>query len=153
MTNQKINPSLQNSNIDCQFISAYSPKKKVSITFPEEGMTKQSFKAECDINNILARYQKTGILEYVQEKQPQYADVTGLDYQNALNIVIEAEQLFNEIPANIRKKFGNDPTEFLGWIQNPANEQEAIEAGFLTKKSLDATPTPPTDKKPDVPPL
>lgn len=111
-----------------------------------DGLTKQSFKDECDINNILKKYEKTGILEHRAKYEGQYADVTGtVDYQTALNTVRDAEAAFMSLPASIRTEFENDPHEFLEFAQNPENEEALIEMGLATPKRSDAS------EKPEVP--
>ena len=37
-------------------------------------MTKQSFKDECDINKIMAKFQKTGAIEHYAKHAPSYGD-------------------------------------------------------------------------------
>lgn len=113
-------------------ISAYAPKLKVSTAFPpEEGRTKQSFKAECDINNIMARFQKTGVLAFANQHEARYGDVTGVDFAEAMRIVADARSMFADMPARLRDRFQNDPARFLEFVQNPANKEEARALGLL----------------------
>lgn len=130
-----------NANSDeKQILTAYGKKIKVRIFFTGEGRTKQSFKAECDINTIIDRYLKTGVMEFTQKNEPRYGDVTGLDYQNAMQIVAGAKSLFNELPAHVRDRFDNEPALFLDFVQDPANTDEARELGLL--KPLPPPETP-----------
>lgn len=122
------------------FLSAYSPKRKISITFPTEGRTKQSFKAECDINTIMARYMKTGLLEHVRADVAQYLDVTGADYQDAQNLVAGAKSMFHSLPSHIRSKFENDPAQLLAFMENPANAAEAVKLGLQTAQAESSNP-------------
>lgn len=125
------------------FVSAYSVKNKVSISFPDQGRTKQSFKDECDINLIMARYMKTGVLDFVTKHAPQYRDVTGLDYQAAMQQVAKAQSMFMDLPSAIRSRFENNPALFLDFVQDPANEAEMHQLGLLRP---DYVP-----KRPDAP--
>jgi len=103
------------------------------------GLTKQSFKDECDINKILVKYEKTGLLEHKNRYEGKYADVTGVvDYQTALNIVQDAEEAFMSLPARVRTEFDNNPHEFLEFAQNPENEDALIEMGLANPKRLTA---------------
>lgn len=122
--------------------TAYGQKLRVQISFPENGRTKQSFKAECDINNIMARYLKTGVLEHVRQNVGQYLDVTGADFQEAQNLVAGATSMFHELPSHIRTKFDNNPAEFLKFMENPRNAEEARELGLLAPEAKVATPLP-----------
>jgi len=115
------------------FRKAYT-QKSVSISFPEQGLTKQSFRDECNINNILAKYQKTGLLEFVNKNQPQYADFTGFDFMNAMNTVAKANEMFEQLPASVRKRFNNEPGEFMAFVDDAANTDEAVRLGLATKR-------------------
>ena len=97
--------------------------------------------AECDINNIMARYERDGILPHVSQYQGQYGDFTGVvDYRTALHLVQDAEDCFMSLPAHIRKKFDNDPGQFLDFVSDSANADAMIEMG-LVKPHQDAKPS------------
>lgn len=109
----------------------FSDRVPVVLEFPDQGMTQQSFKAECDINTIMARYQKTGLLEHVSRYQGRYEDVAeSMDYQSALNVVMAAEEAFASLPSSIRARFENDPGQFLAFVEDPGNEDEMVDLGL-----------------------
>ncbi len=112
----------------------YGPAKKVAIEFPEQTRTKQSFQAECDINNIMKKYQLTGALEHTNKHQMQYGDATPLQLQDALDIVIKADEMFDSLPSSLRKKFHGDPAEYLEFVQDEDNEEEMRELGLLNPR-------------------
>ena len=94
--------------------------------------TQQNFKKECDINNIMAGYERTGLMSHVARFQGQYGDVTGaVDYHSAQNAVIQETEMFMTLPAAVRSKFANDPGAFLQFVEDPANEAEMRELGLL----------------------
>lgn len=133
------------STISRRFITAYGPKERVSLSFPpDEGRTKQSFKDECDINQIMSRYQKTGILEFVAKHAAQYGDCTGIDYQEGMQILTQAKSMFAELPSSIRTQFHNDPGEFLDFVNDPENRAEMREMGLLKPEPEVATPPAPS---------
>jgi len=89
--------------------------------------------AECDVNNILKRYARTGVLPGVNV-QSVYADVsTSGDYQHSLDLVINAQQQFDSLDAHTRKRFGNDPAEFLAFVEDPKNGEALIKMGLATR--------------------
>ena len=47
--------------------SAYQKLPRVQLVPDEKSLTKQMHKKECDINNILAKYQKTGAITHLNE--------------------------------------------------------------------------------------
>lgn len=127
-------------------ISAYAQnKKKVEVKFIGKGRTKQSYKDECDINNIMARFVRTGVLEFTNKNQARYGDCTGLEYQEAVLKVAAAKSLFAELPSELRARFENEPGRLLEFIQNPRNREEARELGLLKPEepTSEAQATPP----------
>lgn len=98
---------------------AYKQYTNEGISFVDAvPMTKQAFKAECDINNILVKYQKTGVFDHVKKYEGQYFDSTETDYQEALNTVINANDMFDELPSKAREYFHNDPARFLAFFDS-----------------------------------
>lgn len=104
-------------------------------------MTKQAFKDECNINKIIAKYQKTGAITHLNKNAPQYGYATSLDFREALEVVKEGQRLFDELPANIRKICDHDPAKFLEFVQDPKNKDQLVELGLATSKK------PPEEKK------
>ena len=77
-----------------KFFSAYNtPKTKGLDCSVEPSLTKQSFASECDINTIMARYEHTGVLDYVNENEARYGEFSAVDYQEAMNIVASTQSL------------------------------------------------------------
>jgi len=113
------------------FRSASSPAVKVSVSFSKPSRTRQEFKDECDINNILRQYGVTGVLTHVNRATPLYEDVTSYDYQEAMDLVANARSNFDALPSHIRTRFDNDPSKLLDFVQNPLNRAEAHSLGLL----------------------
>lgn len=105
---------------------------RVQISFEDDpGLTEQSHKDSCDIHFILKKSEKTGILEHVNAHKGTYGDMpTGDEFHNHMNIIANAETLFETIPAKIRNEFENSPAKFLDFIQNPDNREKMEEIGF-----------------------
>ena len=125
------------------FKSAYSRKISVSLSFPENSpYTRQEFKAEADINTIMARYQRTGELPAINVVAPQYLDVTGMDFQEHMNAIREAQELFDALPSQIRNRFQNDPGEFIDFCGDSNNHPELARMGLLSAEATKAILTP-----------
>jgi len=126
--------------------STYSPKLKQSITFPEDSLyTKQEFADECDINILMSRYQSFGQIPNLNEREPQYLDATGFDYQEHMQFIAGANTMFAELPSRIRNRFDNDPAKFLDFTSNPNNRSEMAEMGLLKPKAEWTNTSPATD--------
>jgi len=116
--------------------------KKV-VSLPEgDSLTQLNIQKQTDVNYIIAKYKRTGSIDHLRNvQQGVYADLADLpDYQAALNTVIQANVSFETIPAHLRQRFNNSPKEFLEYLKNPANNNEAIQLGL--KKA--PVPPPPT---------
>jgi len=132
--------------------SAYTPRERNALKTDPASKTQQNFKAECDINTILKKYRKTGLLEHVNQYAGKYEDLSEpTDYQTALNIVISAQASFDSLPSYIRKKFDNDPAQFLDFVNNPDNLDEMQKMG-LTNETPAESIQPPVETVPVEPP-
>ncbi|WVR22147.1 MAG: internal scaffolding protein [Malazfec virus 6] len=99
--------------------------------------TDQSFKKDCDVNTIMARFMKTGQISHLAKGTAAYHDVSDVpDLDEALTIVAKAQSTFDALPANIRRRFGNSPTEMTTFLMDPKNAQEAFELGLLSENTL-----------------
>lgn len=130
----------------------YRPHERVQLKFPEgSGRTKQSFKDECDINKVMKRFEKTGVIGHVAKVQGRYGDFLGYEeYHQVMSKVALVQQMFESLPAKLRKRFANDPAEFLEFAQDTANAEELREMGLLPAAPPAREPdnAPPSDVEP-----
>lgn len=115
----------------------FSPAPRQQLRFEGEksiSLTKQAFHAECDINAIIARARRTGF-------QPPfktggiYGDFSAFtDYRDSLHLIEQAQADFMALPATVRDRFQNDPTNLLLFIADANNRQEAIDLGIIDAK-------------------
>lgn len=124
-------------------------KRKHSITFTQPSLTQQHQKEEVDINNIMARYIKTGVIDHVNKYQGQYTENRETDYHSALNLINRANSMFLDLPSQVREKFKNDPGAFLDFVENPDNHEKLREMGLtnsqpktITDNEVSPSPTP-----------
>lgn len=110
----------------------FSPRVRVATVGGDpSGGAKQSMKAECDINNIMARYIKTGVVNHVNEFGAQYGEVPSVSFHEAVNLVRQAQETFDALPAQLRKRFSNDPGEFLAFFEDEKNREEGVRLGLV----------------------
>lgn len=115
-----------------KFRSAFSKRRRVAVSFSKPSRTKQAFQAECDINNVMARFEKGGLLDHVNRFRGVYGDFFDAeDYHTACNKVIAANEAFMALPAKVRQRFQNDPQQLLFFLEDPANRAEAEQLGLL----------------------
>lgn len=108
-----------------------SDNAKTIFTLPSR--TQENFKDECDINLILKKYQATGVLPSNSKAAlAHYGDFSKVpSYQDALNRVMEASDMFSQLPATLRFKFENDPGLLLNFLSDPKNREQAVELGLV----------------------
>lgn len=110
-------------------------RRRVAFNSGDTMVTKQSHKDECDIHRILRQYQRTGILAHVQTARPQYIDLPDpIDYQTAMNTMIQAQDAFAALPSAVRDYFANDPARFLAAFEDKAQADKLREFGLLQPK-------------------
>lgn len=132
-----------------EFRTAYGPKPKVRITCGK-GLTKQSMKKDCDINFIVKQFQKTGVVEHAARYNGDYgAFENAPNFHEAMNIVAEANSMFESVPSNVRTQFDNDPGKFLAFATDPANRDGLVELG-LAKALPASAPAEPDGPAPET---
>ena len=125
-------------------------RERLSIEFPDtdqDKRTHQSFAASADINNIMKRYERDGVIDHLNHYKGEYGDFTAVtDFHSAMNVVTNAQQMFMSLPAKIRGQFGNDPGAFLDYATDPENEDGMRELGLLPPQDhVDASEEPPAN--------
>lgn len=108
-----------------------------------EDKTVQSGKEDADINVLVRRFGLTGNLAK-PNVEPFYGDFSeAIDYQSALNRVIEADHAFNAMPVEVRNRFENDPGklwEFLHGEHTPETLAEGRKLGLFEPELEPAAP-------------
>lgn len=113
-----------------------SGQVSVSTINEDPSLTQQQFKEECDINNIMKKYQQTGQFLHLTGKQGVYSDFSELtDYQSMLHKVFNAQEAFQSLPAQVRARFQNDPGQLINFIQDKNNYDEALSLGLLNPQN------------------
>lgn len=134
--------------------------------------TKQYMAEQCDINNIIKRYQASGQVNHLASGKPSYGDFSqSSDYFDAVSKVSAAHDDFDKLPSAIRAFVNNDPGMFLALCENPDNAKIMANIGLTelyeelhgplpkpTEPTAVATQTPapaappaPSEPKPDTP--
>lgn len=126
----------------------YAPRERCVTELDPVGLTEQHHKDKCDINLIVERATRTGVVPG-NPAQPQYMDVPGLTYHQALEIVRKSQDSFQSLPAAVRAEFENDPGRLLAAVDaadsNPDIKQKLQSLGVLRPDA------PPQQDKPAEP--
>lgn len=127
------------------FYTRFDGSKGQAISFHDEDgkpydeiLTKQEFLEESDINVIISRFQKTGIVPSTFGNVASFGDFSEVtNFQDAMIKVQEAEDMFFGLPAKIRSRFDNDPGVFLEFADNPENQDELVKMGIIERGSAE----------------
>ncbi|QCQ84753.1 internal scaffolding protein [Blackfly microvirus SF02] len=143
----------QGCNADGELLrDVYVEHDPVDLRCPDDGVTRQEFKDECDINVLMANYERNGVLNFFNPGQPQFLDVSAVpDLQTALAYMDTAQAAFMSLPASTRREFDQDPLKFVEFAENPANLSRMREWGLAPPAEAAAAisevvPVPPTAK-------
>lgn len=130
-----------------KFTNPYTPaekREKLGTSNLEESMTIQADAEDADINIIMRKYNTTGLLPQLQMAALMGDFSEADDFRSAQEKIKAANEAFAEVPAALRKRFDNDPQQFIDFVLDDANKDEAIKLGLR-----EAPPPPP--KVPDPP--
>lgn len=116
--------------------------EETQLGFELPTRTKESYAKDADINNIVARFLKTGELpENIRSGGWTSQDFTKAPetFQQAMHIVHAAREQFMSLPAKLRDKFKNDPGQLESWLADPDNLEDSYKYGLRNR------PIPPNE--------
>ena len=114
------------------FRSAYNLGNEDYSQSFTDGLTEQHHTDTCDINKILAQFMETGIMPNTNAN-PQYGDVSEVDFTQMQNQLATAKTLFEELPEQVKARFNNEMHTFLHFAENPDNLPELVDMGLAVK--------------------
>lgn len=120
-----------------RFRTMYSPSVNVELVTGSTSKVQDSFRDMCNINRIVAKYHRTGVLDHVINPG-RYQDVSRLtDYKSAMDFIIESQEAFDSLPAKVRKYFQNDTAQFLEFVDNPENYEQGVQLGLFEPRDVE----------------
>lgn len=115
-----------------------------TVCSDDEDRTVQAGAEDADINVMLRRFHITGEMPEAPPAAPYYGDFSQIGtYQEALAAIEDARESFNALPADVRRRFENDPGELIAFVQDERNRAEAVALGLLQPAPI---PEPPPRK-------
>lgn len=103
-----------------------------------DGRTRQEFADECDINILMARYEKHGVLNHYNAAEPAFFDASNVpDLQEAITAMRDAERAFMTLPASVRREFDNDAVKFVEYAQDAENLPRMREWGLAPPEPVE----------------
>lgn len=142
-----------------------------SDSYPD-GQTKQAFKDSTDINKILVKVQQGETITHLAQHGAIYGDFSDIDdLLTGMARLEKGNQIFAELPGEVRREFHQSPAKFFNYVNDPANVDRLAELipplaargtqlqpGVRTPQNIDrdpvvlANPEPPPADPPAVPP-
>jgi phage internal scaffolding protein len=120
----------------CKSVSREEIRAFTGVKFPENPdgtpvyVTEQGHMKECDVNEIIRKYDSTGLIMHVNRMEAMYLDVPSVELMQAMELQRNAAEAFMQLPASIRDRFRNNPVEFLAFLEDPKNHAESVELGL-----------------------
>lgn len=127
--------------------------KRIQTIYKDAHKTDQQFKKDCDANHIIDKMKRTGTVTHLARCQGSYADVSEVtDLHDSLIKVEKARAAFMNLPGKIRQKFNNSMEDYVSFLQDPRNNEEAIALGLKVsaEKTDKSSKEPGAPKKQDV---
>ena len=110
--------------------------KNTALVFNDETLTQQNFKDDADLNIMIRKY---GVLPVQEVNWDEFdSSVIPSDYHQMQNQLIEADQAFMGLPAELRSQVDNDPAKLLALISQKEAEAKA-EAKAAQKADKEAS--------------
>lgn len=146
-----------------KFCTQYDNPDNPTVSFAKDpGRTRQEFKKQCDVNEI--------VKQFIQDGDPTPFEISptdttvGLDapeaqdFQTAMNTIADANAMFEELPSKIRNRFENDPMKYLSFINerdadgNLVNLDEMYDIGLAIPPAEEVIQRVIVENQPEPPP-
>ncbi len=115
----ELRKAVKKVNLTREEVLALMPEKVY-----DDGKTKQSFKDETDIQKIMARAEVTGTISHLAKYEGVYADFSDFNFHEQNNMLARGGEIFDALPAEIRKEFRQSPAAFFKYVNDPANADD-----------------------------
>lgn len=107
--------------------------------------TKQHFAPQCDVNSIVRQHPNldpenisNSEIASILSNPELYSEYdSSQSFVDAMEIVTRAKEQFDTLPAPLRRRFNENPYEFLEYVNNKENYNEMKKFGLLIEKVPD----------------
>lgn len=101
------------------------------VPLQKDGRTQQQHREKCDVNRIIAKYNKTGVLDHMGRASNLYGDASKLkDLRESQNLIAEVRSMFMQLPATEREFFQNDIANYAEFMTDPKHRDGRIQRGY-----------------------
>ena len=127
-----------------EFFTRYNPGHSPTLKCTLPSKTEQCHREDCDINTIINRYKKTGVLgdSASQVRDMVFGDFSSMPDRLTSEIAVaEAKENFMKLPLNVRSHFDHDMGKLLKALNDPA-QIPTLENLGIVKKAAPVVGTP-----------
>lgn len=106
-----------------------------------ESLTHQSFKDECDVNNVIKRFTRTGQLTHVNQRPAQYGDAPEQSFFEASCIASEAASALEDramLPPDETENVAEKGSEDVSEAKSELSRENDVLPGQLTADTNEA---------------
>lgn len=133
-----------------KFYTAYNRPPRVVSGAGGESMTQQQFAQECDINYIVKRAQRTGVIPVVSTQEMVFGTLDEDTFKQRMDKMAEIKSYFEGLPSEIRLHYQNSVNEFIASMATDEGIEEGRKLGIVapavdsvvTETAPVAEPTP-----------
>lgn len=102
-----------------------------ALEFPDPSLTQQQFAEDADINTIVRRFGLTGEMPeaFVMPQSGDFIDATS--FEESMQLIVKAREEFMTLPADVRRRFANDPGQLIEFLEDGRNLDDARKLGLL----------------------
>lgn len=111
-----------------------SHREKTGLKCSGGSRTKQSFAKDADINVIVGRFMKTGVVPLVTMPPTHQSFENVFNFQDSMNLLVQAKNAFMQLPAELRSRFGNDPAAYVDFVSDEKNIDEMRKLGLANPR-------------------
>lgn len=128
----------------------YQSRARVQIEFDDDSLTHQEFKDDCDINNLVENWLKTGVA-FFNPKSPIYGDVSEFPtFQESQNLMAALRAGFEALSPEEKLEFGL-PEKYYEAVLEAWEASASANEEVGTDDSLVVTVPTDTTQQPDQP--
>lgn len=119
---------------------------RVTTPVGTKSRTKQSETEATNVNTIMRKFQRTGVIDHWNQRRPEFGDFSqSQSLQENMDKVMEASDAFNELDAHVRRAADNDPIKLLALMATEEGLESLRAAGMFLEPPI---PIPPPQEPP-----
>lgn len=117
-------------------VATTAPRNRVTVDCSRPELTEQEHANSCNINFIVAQFEKTGELPQ-SVRIPKFQDNTETPtLEEAFNVARDATNAFLDLPATLRRQMDNNPENLESFILDPDNYDTLKKHGVIIETQI-----------------